>query len=186
MRPFTFLAIISFSGAIGAAQAGELVIGHVDLHLGMPQKEALPALSREFDTRLVNVAEGTYLLWTRDPLGVPRSAGRVSFKGGKLYRASKSWSETSLNHKATADGLFAVLAEIAGREGRICRVKAETLRAPGTAEVTGSVVKLLRIELPPDREVRLRITEPLVSPGGLPFEPTTSVDELLVDLPAPK
>jgi hypothetical protein len=113
----------------------------------MPQEQALSALSREFDAKLVNVQEGRYILWTQDSISrVPRSAGRVSFKAGKLYRASKSWSETSFSHKATADGLFAVLAEIAGKEARTCRVKAETLRAPGTAEATGSVVKLLRIE----------------------------------------
>jgi hypothetical protein len=185
MRTLTFLTVISLSVAIGAAQAGELVVGHVRLHLGMPQEEALPVLSREFDARLVSESEGTYLLRTRDPFS-HAPAGRVSFKAGKLYRASKTWSETSVNHKATADGLFAVLAEIAGKEGRTCRVKAETLQAPGTREVTGSVVKLLTIELAPDRKVLLRIMEPLVSPGGLPFQPITNVDELLVDLPAPK
>jgi hypothetical protein len=187
MRALIFLAVVFFSGPVRAGHPQELIIGHVRLHLGMRQEKALPALSREFDTRLVNLAEGTYLLWTRDkPEGVPRAAGKVSFKAGTLYRASKFWGDSFFGHKATADGLFAVFAEIAGRESQICRVKAETLRAPGTAEATGSLVKLLTIEVPPNRMVRLQITEPLMSPGGVPFQPTTGVEEILTDLNAPK
>ena len=50
----------------GIASAGDLVIGHVSLHLGMPQTEVLTALSKEFDAKQVSVAEGKYVLWTRN------------------------------------------------------------------------------------------------------------------------
>ncbi len=187
MRPLALLTVISLCAGPHAAQGGELVIGHVHLHLGMPKEEVLPALSKEFDPKLVSESEGEYLLWTRDPVShVPMSAGRVAFKAGRLYRAAKTWAEDPHGGMATADGLFAVLAEAAGREGRECRVKAETLRAPGTPGITGTEVKLLTIELPPDRRVLLQIHRPLMSPGGFAFEPSATVEELLMELSARK
>src|SRR6266498_119601 len=114
MRPLALLTVISLCAGPHAAQGGELVIGHVHLHLGMPKEEVLPALSKEFDPKLVSESEGEYLLWTRDPVShVPMSAGRVAFKAGRLYRAAKTWAEDPHGGMATADGLFAVLAEAA-------------------------------------------------------------------------
>ena len=160
-----------------AASAGDLVIGHVSLHLGMPQSEALPALSKEFDAKQVSVTEGKYLLWTREPeTGLRYSAGTVSFKDGKLYRASKSWGGEGVKGKDTNEGLFSALAQIAGKAGRTCRIKAETL---GTK---GAEVKLVTIELPPDRILRLRMPDQYVSADGKTFEGGPSVDEFLIDL----
>ena len=84
--------------------------------------------------------------------------------------------------KDVANGLFGVLAEIAGKDGRTCRIKAETLRSP--VRTKGIDVKLVTIELPPDRMVMLKIFEPYLNPDGKTFEAGPSVDEYLVTLPA--
>ena len=169
----------------GTASAGDLVIGHVSLYLGMPQGEALAALSKEFDAKQVSVTEGKYLLWTREPeTGLHYSAGTVSFKYGKLYRASKFWGGEGVKGKDTNEGLFGALAEMVGKDGRACRIKAETLRPPAGAK--GVEVRLVTIELPPDRILRLQIFEPYVSADGKTFESGPSVDEFLVALPTTK
>jgi hypothetical protein len=171
----------------GTASAGDLVIGHVSLHLGMPQREVLVALSKEFDPKQVSVAEGKYLLWTKEPsTGLVYSAGTVSFKEGKLYRASKFWGGEGVKGmvRDTDNGLFGVLAEIAGKDGRTCRIKAETLRLP--VRTHGGDVKLITIELPPDRMVRLQISEPYISDDGKTYESGPTVDEFLVNLPTTK
>jgi hypothetical protein len=154
----------------------------------MPQDQVLAALSKDFEPKLVSSSEGRYVLWGHSPNALSRSGGSVWFKGGKLYRASKNWGETPTfqGQRNAVDGLFAALAEVAGNGGRIGRVKAETLRAPGSPGVTGSQVKLLTIELAPDRMVRLQITDPIPSPGGTGFQSSATVDELLVELPVAK
>jgi hypothetical protein len=178
------LAILLVSPVDGV----DLVIGQVALHLGMPQDEALAALSKDFEPKLVSQTEGRYVLWFRGPNPLGKSGGSVWFKDGKLYRASKDWGETPTSRDGVnaVDGLFAALADIAGSGGRIGRVKAETLRAPGSPGITGSQVKVLTIELAPDREVRLQITDPIPNPGGYVFQTSAEVDEILVALPAPK
>ena len=181
MKPFVCSAFIALGLFADTAKAGDLVIGHVSLHLGMPQGAVLAALSKEFHPRQVSVEEGKYLLWTREPstqLGY--SAGTVSFREGKLYGASKFWGGSGVKGKDTAEGLFGVLAEIAGKAGKTCRITAETLRSG--AKTHGIDVKLVTIELPPDREVRLHIWEPSQSPDGTWFEAGPSVDEFLVGL----
>ena len=134
------------------------------------------------------MAEGKYILWFRSPNPLGRSAGSVSFKDGKLYRASKQWGETPtpVGGRTDTDGLFAVLAEVAGSGGRVGRVKAETLRAEGRPGVTGSEVRSLTLELPPDRKILLRIWEPLPNSGAVSFQKSATVEELLVEFPAVK
>ena len=173
---------------VSPIQGVDLVIGRVALHLGMPQDQALAALSKDFEPKLVSTAEGRYVLWLHSPNPFGTSGGSVWFKDGKLYRASKNWGEkpTSLDGRNAVDGLFAALADIGGSGGRIGRVKAETLRAPGSPGITGSQVKLLTIELAPDRMVRLQITDPIPSPGGYAFQTSATVDEFLVELPVAK
>jgi hypothetical protein len=187
-RPVVLVIAIGALLVSPGVQAADLVIGGVPLHLGMPQDQVLAALSKEFDAKQVSVAEGKYILWFRPPNPLGRSAGSVSFKDGKLYRASKEWGETPtpVGGRTDTDGLFAVLAEIAGRGGRIGRVRAETLRAPGSPGITGSEVRLLTLELPPDRKILLQITEPLPGSGAVSFQKSATVEELLVELPVAK
>ena len=179
LRRFTLLVLGILTA--GIASAGDLVIGHMNLHLGMPQSETLAALGKEFDAKQVSVTEGTFLLWTREPeTRAQYSAGTVSFRDGKLYRASKAWGVAGIKSKETTEGLFGVLSEIAGKEGRLCRIKAETLRVP--AREHGVDVKLITIEIPPDRSVMVKIFEPHVSPDGQDLVAGPEVDEYLVDL----
>ena len=184
--------VYSFVSA-GVSEASDLVIGQVHLRLGMSQGPTLAALSKDFQPKQVSVFEGKFLLWTRGGTsGVSHSAGSVSFKDGKLYRASKKWGGEVVSDTDDIDGLFSVLAEIAGTGGRVGRVHAETLRTPGTPKLPGSVVKIITIELPPDRKVLLQIYEPSYGASDLQgtkmvkFERSTSVDEFLVDLPLRK
>ena len=167
------------------ATARDLVIGHVSLRLGMPQAEVLAALGKEFDAKQVSVTEGEFLLWTREPeTHAQYSAGTVSFRDGKLYRASKAWGVAGIKGKETTEGLFRVLSEIAGKERKSCSIKTETLRVP--ARDRGVDVKLITIEIPPDRRVMVKIFEPHVSPDGQDFAAGPEVDEYLVDLSSPK
>jgi hypothetical protein len=180
LRRQMLFAVCIFIG--GSVSGRDLVIGHVGLHLGMPQTEALAALGKEFDAKQVSVAEGKFLLWTREPeTHVQYSAGTVSFRDGKLYRASKAWGVAGIKGKETTEGLFGVLSEIAGKDGKPCLIKTETLRVPARYR-EGVDVKLITIEIPPDRRVMVKIFEPHVSPDGQDLLAGPEVDEDLVDL----
>jgi hypothetical protein len=183
LRRFTLLVLGFLAG--GTVWAGDLVIGHISLRLGMPQAEALAALGKEFDAKQVSVTEGKFLLWTRGPeTHAQYSAGTVSFRDGKLYRASKAWGVAGIKGRETIEGLFGVLSEIAGKERKSCSIKTETLRVP--ARDRGVDVKLITIEIPPDRRVMVKTFEPHVSPDGQDFAAGPEVDEYLVDLSSPK
>lgn len=166
------------------ATSEDLTIGHVRLALGMPQKQALDELSKEFDPKQVSVVEGKYLLWSRH-LGYLSSAGSVSFRDGKLYRASKTWGEDPrpMGARDVTDGLVGVLSEIAGKGWRVGRVRAEILRAPGRDGISGSVVKLVTLELPPDRRIYIQVNEPLTVANGVAFDRGITVEEVLVEPP---
>ncbi|MEP6994250.1 MAG: hypothetical protein ABI968_06975 [Acidobacteriota bacterium] len=178
-----FAAIGGMAG--GNVLAGDLVIGHVAVHLGMPEKEALAALSKEFAPEQVSVSEGKYNLRAREHGTYdPSFAGSVSFRDGKLYRASKFWGGGGLKDKSSEEGLYGVLADLAGKDGRTCRIKAETLRSG--AKVNGQDVKEVTIDFPPDRKVTLRIWQPSVGGQEQPLTFFPSVDEFLMDVAAPK
>ncbi len=181
----TVILVIALAGAlVGSVDGAELTIGKTPLQLGMPQAQVLAALSTEFDPKQVSVAEGKYILWGRSTIASASSAGSVSFKDGKLYRASKAWGQTPtrLGAMNALDGLFAALSEIAGAAGRVGRVKTQTIRTPGLAGAAGTEVRLVTVEMPPDRVVLLQTTMPL--PGQAEFGASTTVDEYLVELPA--
>ena len=83
----------------GALYAGDFVIGHVSVRLGMAQTEALAALGKEFDVKQVSVTEGKYLLWAKEAeTKATYSAGTVSFRNGKLYRASRTWATAGVKN----------------------------------------------------------------------------------------
>ena len=134
MRPTSRAALFAIAmlpiGAI--CSAGDLVIGHVSLRLGMPKAGTLAALGKEFDVKQVSVTEGKYLLWTREPeTKTAYSAGTVSFRNGKLYRASKTWATAGVkNMNEAAGGLFAALSGAGCHDGKACKVKTEALRTP--------------------------------------------------------
>jgi hypothetical protein len=133
----------------------------------------------------VSVLEGKFLLWTREPeTGTHYSAGTVSFRDGKLYRASKAWGAGGIKGKDTAEGLFSVLAEIAGKSGKTCKIKVETLKAPPGDR--GVDVKLVTIEIPPDQQVLVKIYTPHPSSDGKWFEAGSDVDEYLVEVSSSK
>lgn len=145
----------------GVLSAGDLVLGHVTVRLGMAQTEALAALGKEFDVKQVSVAEGKYLLWTREPeTKTSYSAGAVSFRNGKLYRASRTWATAGIkNLNESATGLFGALFDAGCQGGRSCTVKAETLKTPASAP-NGEDIDLVTINAPPDRKVFVKIWKP--------------------------
>lgn len=145
----------------GSVCAGDLVIGHVSVRLGMSQTEALSALAKEFDVKQVSVTEGKYLLWTREAeTKTAYSAGTVSFRNGKLYRASKTWATAGVKNKNdAAGGLFAALSAAGCQSGKTCKVKAETLRTPAGSP-NGEDVDLVTIQAPPDRSVFVTVWRP--------------------------
>jgi len=186
MKSFYRATLVAFGSFISShGLAAELVIGHVSLHLGMPQAEVLAALGKEFDPKQVSDTEGKFLLWTREPeTRAMYSAGTVSFRDGKLYRASKAWGTGGIKGKDVAEGLFGVISALAGKEGRTCTIKAETLRVPPGGN--GVDVRLVTIDMPPDRRVLVRIYEPHPSPDRQWIEAGPDVDEYLVDLSKPR
>jgi hypothetical protein len=176
MKLLRYLALVALGTLTsGLVTAGDLVIGHVAVRLGMDQQQALAALRKEFDVRQVSVSEGKFLLWTREPeTQASYSAGSVSFRAGKLYRASKIWGEGGVKNRDPLDGFFRVLAESAGKAGKACTITAETLRGP--AGENSLDVRLVNIELAPDRKIQIRIFDSH-GPGYAPPE----VDEWLVE-----
>ena len=183
MKLLALLLVTSLSTA--TASAGELIVGHVHLTLGMSKDVALAALQKEFEPKQVSVSEGKYLLWTKYRAGEgPRSAGSVSFANGKLYRATKNWSDELASDETKMAALFSALSEVTGSAGRSGRVRARTLRAEPSGSASGSEVKLITIEIPPDRVVLVQMTRDLPAPNQRPFMPTTSVQEVLLALPS--
>lgn len=149
MRAFTclgFLAALLLAPAPGAlapaaaAQttgAGErLKIGSVALTVGMEEAPVLAALRREFH---VEHARGTGEDWVILRNG--EALAVVSFRGGKLDRASKTWYSTASPVASTmTDRLFSLARELAG-DGRIkCTLSARPYRL-GTVE--GKIVTLM-------------------------------------------
>jgi hypothetical protein len=154
-----FFLGVFLCGAVSAG--GDLVIGHVPVRLGMSQTEALAALGKEFDVNQVSIAEGKYLLWTREPeTKTSYSAGAVSFRNGKLYRASRTWATAGIkNLNESATGLFGALSNVGCQGGTSCTVKAETLKTPANAR-NGEDMDLVTINAPPDRKVVVKIRKP--------------------------
>ena len=161
-----------------AAAASDLTIGHVRLTLGMPKDAVLAALSQEFVPKQVSVTEDKYVLWTK----AYHSAGSVSFANGKLRLASKTWSDDDAPEESKMADLFAVLAEVTGGQGQSGNIKARTLRAESRQGISGSEIKLIEIELPPDRRIIVQMTKDLPAPGQPRFSASTSVNEVLTDL----
>ncbi len=179
-RVLALFPILLFASQV---QASDLVIGNVHLQLGMSKDAALSSLANEFEPKQVSAREGKYILWTKYRAGeISRSAGSVSFANGKLYRATKNWSDDLAGDETKMSSLFAVLAEVAGKSGRPSRVKAQTLRAEPVGNASGTEVRLITIELPPDREVLVQMNKYLPAPGQSPIFPSTSVEEILTDL----
>jgi hypothetical protein len=145
----------------GALPAGDLILGHVPVRLGMPQTEALAALGKEFDVKQVSVAEGQYLLWTREPETKMRySAGAVSFRNGKLYRASRTWATAGVKNKnEAAEGLFAALSGAGCQREKACNIRVESLRVPANVP-NGEDIDLVTIQAPPNRSVSVKIWKP--------------------------
>ena len=169
---------------VSAARGADLMIGGVALRLGMPQAQVLAALGKDFDPKQVSLTEGKYILWRRG--ATASSAGSVSFKDGKLYRASKTWGKTPtlIGSTNATDGLYAVFADVVGSAGRAGRIKAQTHRAPGSAGISGTEVRLITFELPPDRMILVGTTLSLPGRGDEADYRITTVEEYLVDLAA--
>ena len=166
------------------ASAADLVIGDVAVRLGMPQADVLSALGKEFDVKQVSVAEGKYLLWTKEPeTKLPYSAGEVSFRNGKLYRASKTWAAAGVkNMNDAAQGLFAALSAAGCLKSSPCKVKTESLRTPANLP-NGQDVDLVTIDAPPDRRVFVTIGKAHAGAAAMPF-PEWEVEEYLMVVPA--
>jgi len=166
----------------GALYAGDFVIGHVSVRLGMAQTEALAALGKEFDVKQVSVTEGKYLLWAKEAeTKATYSAGTVSFRNGKLYRASRTWATAGVkNMNEAPGGLFAALSAAGCRTGKTCRVKAETLQTPAGG-ANGEDIDLVTIEAPPDRSVFVTIWRPH---AGSVLMPKWEVAEYLMGVSA--
>ena len=180
------LVVFAVLQVASQVHGSDLVVGNVRLQLGMPKDAALSALAKEFEPKEVSVREGKYLLWTKSRVGeISRSAGSVSFANGKLYRATKNWSDEVASDETKMSSLFAVLAQLAGTSGRPSRVKAQTLRAGPVGNISGTEVRLITIELPPDREVVVQMNKDLTALGESPIFPSTSIQEVLTDLSHP-
>jgi hypothetical protein len=166
--------------------AADLVIGPVPVRLGMPEAEALAVLGKAFDVKQVSVSEGKYLLWTREPeTKTPYSAGSVSFRDGKLYRASKTWATAGVkNVNDAAAGLFAALSSLGCQKGRPCQVQAETRHTPANLP-NAEDVDLVTIDAPPDRKVFVKIWKPHAGGNAMPFS-QWSVEEFLMESQTPR
>jgi len=164
--------------------ATDLVIGHVPVRLGMPQAEALAALGKEFEVKQVSVAEGKYMLWTRESeTRTPYSAGEVSFRNGKLYRASKTWAIDGIkNMNDAAKGLFAALSGVGCQKATPCKVWTESHRTPASLP-NGQDIDLVTIDAPPDRKVFVKIWTVHAGAAAMPLS-EWEVAEYLVEVPA--
>jgi len=182
MKLTTAAFILAFA-CTAPAQSGELVIGHVHLTLGMAKETVLVELNKEFEPKQVSAKEGKYLLWTKVAANeLPRSAGSVSFEQGRLYRASKNWSDELASDETKMPSLFESLSQVAGSGGRSGRVRARTLRAEPIGNISGSEIRLITIDFPPDRQIEVQMNTELPAPGEKPFYPSTSVREVLTDV----
>jgi len=139
MRLVVWFALVAalLPAAIAQTPApDQLKIGSVALALGMPEKAALGALEHHYRVERARGEGDNWAVMERNG----ETVALISFSGGKLNRAAKSWYLTGGRDAAGLAGQLYSLAEQFTDEGRTqCTLSAKPYRAGG---VEGRIVTL--------------------------------------------
>jgi hypothetical protein len=104
--------------AFGRPTEDTVMLGSIDLRLGMAESIALERLGEKYDVS--EFGRGTYSVWwVKEKVKPSRIVGSLSFKQGKLTTAMKYWTPVDVpdTQVGFADSLFSAVRAFE-REGR--------------------------------------------------------------------
>lgn len=120
----TLVFVLSLSASVYAEEPFDL--GGIQITLGMPEEEAVRALSARFTVRTLE-GGGDWIVF--DQQG--EKVGSIHSKQGKILRVSRDWIESnSEDSRKLADRLFSALANIASKDGTSASITTREVRTP--------------------------------------------------------